>query len=384
MFESPLVSVILVSWNSRFDLERCFPSLMAQRYPNVEVIVVDNASPDGTADWIARLYPKIRLLRNEDNIGFAAAVNQGFAAAQGEVLVELNPDTMVDPNWLFPLVEAVAQPGVGLATSRVMLMQEPERVNACGNEISLTGLTFCIGVGEEAERFIHHNRTNNNEATQPVPAISGAAFAMSRTCYETIGGFDADYFTYFEDTDLSWRARLAGFEIVLAAQSVVYHDYEFRFSPQKMYWIERNRHLTLLKHLEWKSLLYLLPALLLGDAMAWAYALLRGPATLMAKAKALAWVVSHLGDVRRRHEATQALRQVEDDVLVGAMTTHIRFDQTIKGPLGKKLDQLVEPVLAWWQRQIMRKASQAVIKTTSPVTHNIPQRIAANKKALSL
>lgn len=354
MFEWPLVSVILVSWNSRMDLERCLPSLMAQEYPSCEIIIVDNASPDGTADWIATLYPKIRLLRNKDNIGFAAAVNQGFAAARGEVLVELNPDTTVEPNWLLPLVKAVQQPDVGLATSRVMLMQEPERVNACGNEISLTGLTFCIGVGEEAQHFIrHHTNHTNNEATQPVPAISGAAFAMSRTCYEAIGGFDADYFTYFEDTDLSWRARLAGFEILLAAESVVYHDYEFRFSPQKMYWIERNRHLTLLKHLEWKSLLYLLPAFLLGDAMAWAYALLQGPATLMAKAKALAWVVCNLGDVRRRHEATQALRQVEDHVLVGAMTTHIRFDQTIKGPLGQTLNQLIEPLLAWWQRKII-------------------------------
>jgi len=342
--EWPFVSVILVAWNSRTDLERCLPSLMAQEYPYCEMIVVDNDSSDGTADWVASHYPKMRLLRNEENIGFAAAVNQGFAAARGEVLVELNPDTTVEPNWLVPLVEAIQQPSVGLATSRVMLMGEPERVNTCGNEMSLTGLTFCIGVGETAERY------SNIIEVQSVPAISGAAFAMSRECYETIGGFDADYFTYFEDTDLSWRASLAGFKVVLAAESVVYHDYEFRFSAQKMYWIERNRHLTLLKHLQWNTLLRLLPALLLGDAIAWAYALLRGPATLIAKAQALAWLVGHLGEVRRRHDATQALRQVEDEVLVGAMTTNIRFDQAISGPLGEKLNRLVEPVLAWWQR----------------------------------
>ena len=95
MFESPLVSVILVAWNSRADLERCLPSLMAQKYPNCEIIVVDNGSSDGSADWVASYYPKMRLLRNEKNVGFAAAVNQGFAAARGEVLVELNPDTTV-------------------------------------------------------------------------------------------------------------------------------------------------------------------------------------------------------------------------------------------------------------------------------------------------
>lgn len=383
MLELPLVSIILVSWNSRKDLQDCLPSLMAQEYSKVEVIIIDNASPDRTADWIAELYPKIRLVRNEKNIGFAAAVNQGFAIARGDVLVELNPDTIVEPDWLLPLVEAVAKPGVGLATSRVMLMKQPNRVNACGNEISLTGLTFCIGIGKEATDYLANN-VNSNEATPPVPAISGAAFAMSRSCYEEIGCFDVDYFTYFEDTDLSLRARLAGFEIVLASKSVVYHDYEFRFSPQKMYWIERNRHLTLLKHLQWKTLLYLLPALLLGDAMAWAYALLRGPETLQAKAKAFAWVVGHLGEIRRRHNTTQTLRRVKDDVLIETMTTHVPLDQTIKGPLGKKLTQLIEPVLAWWQRKIIRQSSQPRIGTSLPITHRIPRQIAKGKRVFSL
>ena len=229
MSKSPLVSIVIVAWNSRLDLEGCLSSLHQQDYSPCEVIVVDNASTDGTVEWLTTAYPDVHILPNKQNDGFAAGVNQGFAAARGEVLVELNPDTTVEADWLFPLVEAVQQPRIGLATSRVMLMKEPTRINACGNEMSLTGLTFCIGVGEKAERFAQ-------EAILPVPAISGAAFAMSRDCYQTIGGFDADYFTYFEDTDLSWRARLAGFDIVLATKSVVYHDYEFRFSPQKMYW----------------------------------------------------------------------------------------------------------------------------------------------------
>ena len=149
-----LVSVILVAWNSRTELARCLPSLLAQDYLSYEVIVVDNASTDGTAEWLSRYFPTIGLLCNEENLGFAAAVNQGFALAAGEVLVELNPDTTVEPDWLFPLVEALQAPTVGLATPRIMLMSQPERINACGNEMSLTGLTFCIGVGEKAEAFM--------------------------------------------------------------------------------------------------------------------------------------------------------------------------------------------------------------------------------------
>lgn len=361
----PLVSVILVAWNSRTELARCLPSLLKQDYLSYEIIIVDNASTDGTTSWLQHHFPNIRTQRNQENLGFAAAVNQGFALAEGDVLVELNPDTMVEPDWLFPLVEALQAPTVGLATPRIMLMNEPERVNACGNEISLTGLTFCIGVGEEAERFMancsNDFRERGSEHTTkvvttislPVPAVSGAAFAMSRECYETIGGFDSDYFTYFEDTDLSWRARLAGFEVVLAINSVVYHDYEFRFSPQKMYWIERNRHLTWLKCLRKKTLLRLLPALLLGEAIVWTYALLSGPATLFAKARALGWLLRNWHDVLRRRASIR--RKIEDDELVRLMTTDIRFDQTVPGALGRWMNRLIEPMLAWWKRKLFVK-----------------------------
>ncbi|MDQ4074976.1 MAG: glycosyltransferase family 2 protein [Chloroflexota bacterium] len=349
MSEWPVVSVVIVGWNSRAHLARCLPSLAVQRYPYCEIIVVDNASSDGTCAWIVETYPEVQLLRNEVNIGFAAAVNQGWAVARGEVLVELNPDTTVEPDWLFPLVEVMQWPGVGLATARVMLMGEPERVNACGNEMSLTGLTFCSSIGEVVEY--------GSKRVQHVPAVSGAAFAMSRECYERIGGFDPDYFAYFEDTDLSWRARLAGFEVVLSGGSVVFHDYAFRFSPEKMYWIERNRHLTLFKHLRLSTLLRLLPALLLGEAIAWGYALMRGPRTLLAKARALGWLLRHTGEVRRRREAVQILREVEDEGLVASMTTTIRFDQTVPVALGKGMNAVIEPFLRWWSRRVFAPTS---------------------------
>lgn len=358
------MSVILVAWNSRTDLARCLPSLLKQDYLSYEIIIVDNASTDGTVEWLRHHFPNIRTECNTQNIGFAAAANQGFALAEGDVLVELNPDTIVEPDWLFALVEALQAPTVGLATPRIMLMNEPERVNACGNEISLTGLTFCIGVGEEAERFMPRrndfsrsewSKTTVTTTRRAVPAVSGAAFAISRECYEITQGFDPDYFTYFEDTDLSWRARLAGFEVVLAANSVVYHDYEFRFSPQKMYWIERNRHLTLLKCLRKETLLRLLPALLLGEAIVWMYALLSGPATLFAKAKALGWLLRNWHDVPRRRASIH--RKIEDDELVRLMTTDIRFDQTVPGALGRCTNRLIEPILAWWKRKLLVKES---------------------------
>ena len=162
-------------------------------------------------------------------------------------------------------------------------------------------LTFCLDVGEEAERY-------SNVEMQPVPVISGAAFAISRDCYETIGDFDVDYFASFEACDLSSRAYLAGFERVLVAESVVYHDYGFSFSRPKMDSIGRRRHLTPLKPLQWKTLPRLRPTSLLDDAIASGYALQHGASTLMTKAKtkvkALGSVVRYFTEVRSEHEGS--------------------------------------------------------------------------------
>ena len=117
--------------------------------------------------------------------------------------------------------------------------------------------------------------------------------------------------------------------------------------------IERNRHLTLLKHLRKSTLLRLLPALLLGEAIAWGYALLRDGATLKAKAEALRWLIGHRNEIRQRRATVQALRAIEDEVLVSLMTNQIRFDQIIKGPVGQWMNSLTEPLLGWWQRQVI-------------------------------
>lgn len=309
-------------------------------YSKYELIVVDNASEDNSADVARRLAPDAHLICNTENVGFAAGSNQGFAAAQGDVLVGLNPDTTVSADWLTHLVAPFADPAVGLTTPRIVLMDAPETINACGNEVSLTGLTFCIGVDQPASTY-------NDTPPHPIPAISGAAFAMSRACYAATGGFDPTYFTYFEDTDLSLRAAAAGFKTLLVSASVVRHDYQFRMSAHKMYWIERNRQTTLLKCLQPKTRLKLLPALLLGEGIAWGYALLHGRATLAAKGRALWWLMRSWHKIERP--------TADDRPIVAQMTTRIRFDQAMPGWIGRILCSLCESFLRLNKWFVLRK-----------------------------
>lgn len=310
-------SVILVNHNGRAEIVRCLQSL---RWDDTaaEIIVVDNASTDGSADLIAQAFPEVRLVRSPVNGGFGAGNNLGVRAASGEILLFLNPDTVVEPNWATPLLAALEDPTVGLATAKILLRDSPERVNACGNEIHCSGLTLCRGIGELSDAFT---------ASAEVAAISGAAFAIRRDVYSALGGFDEDFFLYLEDTDLSLRARLAGFRCVCAPDSVVYHDYTLRFGPKKTFYQERNRYRLLLKTYRWRTLAVLAPSLLLAEAVAWGFVLLREPGRYRNKLGAYLAIVRGWRQIMGGRRRAQALRQVGDRALLAATTDRLGFEQ---------------------------------------------------------
>jgi GT2 family glycosyltransferase len=296
--------------------------LHRQTDESVEVIVVDNGSTDGTREYVESAHPWVRIHAIEKNDGYAAANNAGFQVAKGEYLVVLNPDTEVEPDFVSELVDAVNQDGVGLATSRICLFEARDLINACGNDIHLTGLGTCHGLGLPAHDF---------DSPASVASVSGCAFMIRREVLDRIGGFDDDYFTYIEDTDLSLRANLAGYRIAFAPKSIAYHKYVLRMTPQKFYFIERNRRLTLLKNFRLGTLFALLPPLLLTGLLMWTYALIHGPAYLRAKFQAHAWIYRNWDLVVEKRRHMQALRQVGDRDVVRLLSSTLPADQVV-GP----------------------------------------------------
>lgn len=345
---APAVSVLVVSYNSRAYLGPCLAALLAGAGPDVEVIVLDNQSRDGSADFVARAFPQVRLVRAEDNLGFGEGNNAAAALARGEYLAFVNPDAVVAPGWLAPLVAALeADPSVGLATSRVVLHDAPGSLNTAGNSVHVSGITLCRGMGRPADSY----------PAGEVAAVSGAAFLMRRSLFQALGGFDGAFFMYMEDTDLAWRARLAGFRCRYVPESVVAHHYRLRFGPHKIFYQERNRYLMLLKSMRWPTLAALLPALLLAEALTWGFVLLRDRANGANKLRAYAWLARHWPEVMALRARTQALRRAPDRALLAVCGDRLDLDQVGGGLAASLASAVCDPLFA-----AARAAALAVVR----------------------
>ena len=343
------VSVIIVNYNGAGYLAACLASL-ASDGGDVEIVVVDNASTDGSAQAAEVAHPGVRVIYSPENLGFGDGCNLGARRARGEYLAFLNPDTVVTPGWLDALIDALARhPKAGLATSRLLLSNPPDRLNACGNEMHLTGLTTCRGMGARATEYTRE---------EMVSAVSGAAFAMRRALFEELGGFDGGFFLYLEDTDLSLRARLAGWDCLYVPDSVVQHDYTLHFGPRKTYYQERNRYRMLLKTFRWGTLAILLPALLLAEVVTWGFVLFRERRNFANKLRAIGWICAHWRSLMQARARVQALRAVRDRDLLAIHSFRLPFEQVGRDPLTRLAHLVFDPAffvlsllakgLVWW------------------------------------
>jgi len=214
----PFFSVIIPNWNGSAHLPVCLRALRRQTYPAdcFEIILVDNASTDGSPALVARDYPEVRILLLERNVGLTGAGNAGIRAARGHVLVMLNNDTEAHPRWLEALAQALmAHPEAGMAASKLLLFDRRDVIHSAGDFYRTDGIPGNRGVWERDDgRF---------DQSEYVFGACGGAAAYRRTMLNDIGLFDEDLFMYCEDVDLNWRAQLAGYRCVFAPEAIVYH-----------------------------------------------------------------------------------------------------------------------------------------------------------------
>jgi GT2 family glycosyltransferase len=214
-------------------------------------------------------------------------------------------------------------------------MDALDTINTCGNDISLSGITTCRAAGASAGEIM---------VDEDVDAVSGAACAIRRNLFHRLGGFDDEFFMYLEDTDLSWRVRLAGYRCRLATRSVVAHDYTFQLTPKKTERIERNRYLMLAKNLSLRSLLALIPAFLAGEVATWGWALSHGPKHMLAKLKAIGWMLVHVRMVLALHHRTQAARRVTDATLLRGYHPAPEISEIRAGAMGRLAQAALAPL----------------------------------------
>ncbi|HEU5316931.1 MAG TPA: glycosyltransferase family 2 protein, partial [Chloroflexota bacterium] len=253
---SPFVSVLVLNWNGARLLSSCLSALFATDYPTGgwEAVVVDNASTDGSAEQAQRDFPRLRVVRNPGNWGFAKGYNGALAAAPGPYVVLLNTDTRVRPGWLRALVGAAeADARVGAASAK--LIYPPDSPNA-GRIQNAGGMVLANGAGRDRGtvfrdgRWIQEEDVGQYDRREEVFFFCGAAALLRRAALEDVGLFDERYFMYYEDMDLSWRLRLRGWKVVFVPDAVVEHAHAAssgEWSPFFTYQVDRNRPLMLLK-----------------------------------------------------------------------------------------------------------------------------------------
>ncbi len=211
------VSVIIVNYNGREHLEPCLSSLGNTEYPNahLEIIVVDNGSTDDSVEWVQRRFPHVRLIRNDTNLGFARAANQGAAEARGEYLAFLNNDMRVDQNWLSGLLKAIQrEKDVACAGSTIMNWE-----GTAPDFIGRPDDAFCLAY----RPFPYPSSSSLPISDTYALFVSGGAAMIRSEVFKELGGFDPDFFIYHEDVDLGWRLWLRGYKCVLSPESIVYH-----------------------------------------------------------------------------------------------------------------------------------------------------------------
>jgi GT2 family glycosyltransferase len=257
---APSVSLIVLNWNGRRHLTACLDSLALLDYPKdrLEVVVVDNGSRDGSADLVRSRYPSVKLIELDRNRGFAEPNNLAAEAAGGEWLGFLNNDMRVEPSWLHDLLATLAaHPEASCLASRIKTW-DGAALDFIGGGVSLTGHGFQLGMGESESSL---------DVERPILFPCGGAMLVRRPVYQELGGFDGDYFAYFEDVDLGWRMNLLGHEVWYTPRATAFHRHHAtggRLPAAKLRMLyERNALYTIYKCFDDDNLAAALPAAML-------------------------------------------------------------------------------------------------------------------------
>jgi GT2 family glycosyltransferase len=317
------LSVVIVAWNEADNLRRCLPALMRELRADDEVIVSDNASEDGTLDVVRELAPAATIVQNGGNVGFPAACNSGAAAATGELLVLLNPDTIVAEGW-GDAIRLPAEDGRGWdAWQALVTMHGGTHVNTDGGVTHFTGIAWAGHMGEPidvADAYPHE-----------VGFASGACLALPLALWRELDGMPAHFFLYYDDPDIAFRLRLRGARIGMEPTARVDHEYEFSRRSVKWRMLERNRLASLIRTYPAALLLLLVPGLLVTELGILAAAAANG----WAGQKLLSWrdVAVALPQLMHERRAIQATRVVSAREFARWLTPEL--SSSYLGPLAR-------------------------------------------------
>ncbi len=313
-----LVSIIIINWNGLRWLPDCFDSLSKQEYKNYEIIFVDNASKDESVSWVKKNYPKTTILINKENLGFSDANNVGYKVAKGEYILFLNNDTRVTKTFLTELVRVMgSDKKIGGAQSKILLMDHPDTHDSVGAFLTPTGFLYHYGFGAKD--------TPKYDKQIDLYTAKGACMMFKKSVLKKVevegNILDPSYFAYFEETDMCHRVWLAGYRIVYAYKSVIYHKMGATSSSMNNAFIQyhsfKNRIHSYIKNLSGGWLIKILPIHLLFCEAFFLTSLVKGKYQLAWNIqRAIWWNIRRLPTlIRYRRYIQTHIRSVSDDTI---------------------------------------------------------------------
>ncbi|RFZ84604.1 glycosyltransferase family 2 protein [Mucilaginibacter terrenus] len=223
MSNLPKVAVVILNWNGQKYLEQFLPSVLASSYPNLQVVVGDNASTDGSVAFLKGRYPDVAILENSENYGFTGGYNRVLSGVDADYYVLLNSDVEVEPGWIEPVIKLMeSDAAIAAAGPKLRSYHQKsyfEYAGAAGGYIDKYGYPFCRG------RIFTELEEDNGQYDKQDEIFwaSGAALFIKKVYWDEGGGFDESFFAHMEEIDLCWRLKNMGYKIVYCPQSVVYH-----------------------------------------------------------------------------------------------------------------------------------------------------------------
>ena len=351
--------IILINYKdyAKKFLAECRDSLREQSYPQEFFItyIVDNAGTDDSLKYLNEAFPEAIIITRTDG-NYSAANNAGIQKAYADgcdYFIIANMDTRFEKDWLKELVMALeSDQAIGVAQSKILLYPKDEaewnhpRINSIGNIMHFLGFGFTGGYNQ-ADHDINGLPEINGYA-------SGCSFIIKREVIDKIGGYNEEFYMYHDDIELGWKVKLAGYKIILAPRSVVYHKYEFGRSILMLYYMERNRHLVLFIFYKIPTIILLLPAILVMELGMLFFSIMNGWFKTKNKIYKYFFSISTWKHIIRERKRVSQLRKVRDKDIVKNFAGKVLF-QEINNPV---LEYIANPLfnfywgiakrIIWW------------------------------------
>ena len=341
---NPLVSIIILNYNAGKLLLNCIDSVFKSTYQNFEVIVVDNLSTDNSHVRCKEKFEKIQLIENKENLGYCEGNNIGIRNANGEFIIILNPDTIVEPNWLNHLMSAYNKFGEGLYQPKFFSLKEKLVIQSTGNMLHIFGFGFARDKGKIDNEKI--------KSIEKINYASGTCLFTSKIVLDKIGLLDPFLFLYHDDLDLGWRAAHVGINSFYVPKSIIYHaeSYSIKWSSKKFYWLERNRKYCLLTHYSKETYAKMRLSLFLVDLCVWLFYLSKG--FLGAKIKAELDIYRNRKAIQIRYNQLEKIKTVSDKELIKKFPDEIFVPKNVSEPI---FNQLFNSILSALSKKVKKK-----------------------------